>query len=673
MIKVNWRDRILEQFTPHAARLALVADPDNLLTEEDIAQKIQTRGFETLLYEDSISFRFIYESRYRSRWQDGSLSDLIVIVPSQPSELESLPFDLLKESDRRLSFSLNELFPNLSYPVLSTLDRNLLDPLYAAILEHQPDHLNDIETQDFILCHVFRIVSESIKEDSDLLHCLLRLHYKEQRLPDLLSDRLITILCQKPQFQKFPLKAIVPNRPVFLQFLQENWNSFAQQQILRSLPDSLASELSTSYGEVVETFLPFDHKDVWAFMDNLFREGYLKPANPMSLGFPGFEPKSNDLFRIGLYIDSLANQKYRFSKLLQLINESVPNNNAHHREWFSVAYRWAELLVLWHQINMNEEPELISEFYDIQKELDTAFLNWVQERYNTLHYQSPTNPAMLHHLPLFLARHIYPQNKQKVALVLMDGLALDQWLIIRKGLAEQKPQWRFQEEAVFALIPTITSVSRQAVFAGKTPIGFANSIQANNKESSLWQQFWIDQGFKAGQVGYKAGLRDEQHLEKAEELISHPAMRILGLVVPKVDRISHSKESYTPSMHEQIRPWVQQGFLTRMLNSLLENNFQVFLTADHGNIEATGIGRPSEGAIAEYRGERVRIYSETALRAKVKERFPTAIAWDSPILPPNYLPLLAPNRSAFIEDEKIVAHGGISMEELIVPFVQIRQ
>nr|WP_290221378.1 BREX-3 system phosphatase PglZ [Trichocoleus desertorum] len=671
---INWRDRILEKFTPHAARLTLVADPDNLLTEEDIAQEIQTRGFETLLYEDSISFRFIYESRYRSQWQSGSLNDLIVIVPAQPSELESLAFDLLKESDRRLSFSLAELFPNLSYPVLSTLDRNLLDPLYEAIIEHQPDRLSDVETQDFILCHVFRIASESIREDSDLLHCLLRLHYKEQRLPDLLSARLITILCQKPQFQRFSLKALVPDRLVFLQFLQGNWNSFAQQQILKSLPRNLASELSTSYGEVAETSLPFDHKDVWVYMDNLFREGYLKPANPQSLGFPDFEPKSNDWFKIGLHIDSLANQKYRFSKLLQLINESFPNNNAHYREWFPVAYRWAELLVFWHQINMNEEPELMSKFYDIQRKLDIAFLNWVQERYNTLHYQSPTNPAMLHHLPLFLARQIYPQNKQKVALVLMDGLALDQWLIIRKALAEQKPQWRFQEEAVFALIPTITSVSRQAVFAGKTPIGFASSIQSNSKESSLWQQFWIDQGFKAQQIGYKAGLRDEQHLEKAEELISHSAIRILGLIVHKVDRISHGKESATPSMHEQIRPWVQQGFLTKLLNSLLENNFQVFLTADHGNIEATGIGRPSEGATAEYRGERVRIYPEPALRAKVKEKFPTAIEWNSPTLPHNYLPLLASSRSAFItEEEKIVAHGGISIEELIVPFVQIRQ
>lgn len=670
---INWRDLILQKFTPCAARLTLVADPDKLLTE-DITQEIQTRGFKALFYEDSISFRFIYESRYRSQWQSGILSDLIVIVPCQPSELEFLPFDLLKESDRRLSFSLDELFPNLSYSVLSTLDRNLLDCLYDAIVEYQPNLLGDTATQDFILRHVFRIAPESIKEDADLLHCLLRLHYKEQRLPDLLGDRLITILRQKLQFQKFPLKEIVPDRSAFLQFLQKNWNYFAQQQILESSSSRSAAELGTSYGDSVTSILPFGHKDVWVYVDNLFREGYLKPISPSSLGFPDFEPKPNDWFRIGLHIDSFADEKYRFSKLLQLIDESMPENHSHYREWFLVAYRWAELLVLCHQINLAEEPELMSEFYAIQTRLDTAFLNWVQQRYNTLHYQSPTSPAMLHHLPLFLARQIYPQDKQKVALVLLDGLALDQWLIIRRELAKQKPQWQFQEEAAFAIIPTITSVSRQAVFAGKTPIGFPASIQATSKEATLWRQFWMDQGFMSQQVGYEAGLREEQHLEKVEEMVLHPSIRILGLVVDKIDRISHGKESGTPNMHEQIHPWVQQGFLTKLLSNLLEHNFQVFLTADHGNIEATGIGRPSEGASAEYRGERVRIYSEPSLRAKVKEKFLTAIEWNSPILPPNYLPLLAPGRSAFvIREEKIIAHGGISMEELIVPFVQIRQ
>jgi hypothetical protein len=63
-----------------------------------------------------------------------------------------------------------------------------------------------------------------------------------------------------------------------------------------------------------------------------------------------------------------------------------------------------------------------------------------------------------------------------------------------------------------------------------------------------------------------------------------------------------------------------------------------------------------------------------ALRAKVKERFPAAMEWGTFGLPDNYLALLAPARQAFVrEKQRIVCHGGISIEELIVPLVQIER
>lgn len=62
------------------------------------------------------------------------------------------------------------------------------------------------------------------------------------------------------------------------------------------------------------------------------------------------------------------------------------------------------------------------------------------------------------------------------------------------------------------------------------------------------------------------------------------------------------------------------------------------------------------------------------LRAGVKTRFPDAIEWPPLGLPEDYLPLIAPDRAAFIrEGERIVAHGGISIEEVIVPLIRIER
>ena len=90
-------------------------------------------------------------------------------------------------------------------------------------------------------------------------------------------------------------------------------------------------------------------------------------------------------------------------------------------------------------------------------------------------------------------------------------------------------------------------------------------------------------------------------------------------------------------------------------------------------VEANGAGRPSEGAIAEIRGERVRIYSDDILRNRVASRFPNAISWPSIGLPNDFLPLLASNRRAFsTQGARTVAHGGATIDEIIVPFIQIR-
>jgi hypothetical protein len=136
----------------------------------------------------------------------------------------------------------------------------------------------------------------------------------------------------------------------------------------------------------------------------------------------------------------------------------------------------------------------------------------------------------------------------------------------------------------------------------------------------------------------------------------------------------HGMELGAAGMHNQVRQWATQGYMAQLLDLLLDHGFQVTITSDHGNIEAVGFGRPTEGAVADLRGERVRIYPNSSLRAMVQGRFPETIAWPAIGLPGDFLPLLAPGRCAFIRaGDHIVAHGGISIEELLVPLVQVER
>jgi hypothetical protein len=280
---------------------------------------------------------------------------------------------------------------------------------------------------------------------------------------------------------------------------------------------------------------------------------------------------------------------------------------------------------------------------------------------------------MLHHLPRFLASQIGENQNPKIALIVMDGMAMDQWLVLRNALSRKQPSLRFREQGIFAWIPSITSVSRQTIFAGKAPMFFPSSIHTTDKEPLLWMQFWADQGFASNEVIYFKGLGDG-NLDAVSECVSHPKVKIAGLVVDKVDKIMHGMELGTAGMHNQVAQWAKLSYLNALLDLLLKLGFRVYLTADHGNIEALGCGRPTEGAVADLRGERVRVYPDAVLRDKVKNRFPNALEWEPIGLPENYLPLLAPAGRAFVQEmERIVSHGGIALEELVVPFVQIER
>lgn len=663
----NWRDQILSEFAPNAARLTLVADPDGLLLEERVLEGIRERGFELIPFEDRIAFRYAYESRFRSRWDRGERTKLVVALHSQAGDLSELPYDLL-QAGRRLSFRLGDIFPNLSYPVVTALDRGDLDALYDAQNRYTPGPLGDNATKELVLRHVFGVASELIKDAKDLMRTLLRLHYRDVRIPAVLEERLIQLLRHDRAFDDWPLDVVVPDREGFFTFLQERWPIFLDHKAAEA--EHEIGDSRSSYAPAIggPANLPFDDSDIRIYINDLFAEGLLRPvahkhANTLTKTWVGIGVRSTpteDRFR-------------RLERLLDSLQSLVSLGDAKYTDWFRFARGWAEMILL-----MNEQPEAAPAGIDdrvanLQKQVDASFASWLAKRYSGLANLPPDPPVMLHHIPRFLARRLGEDCRGKIALVVVDGLAMDQWLAVRDEMSRHECSLRFQEQAVFAWIPTVTSVSRQAIFAGKAPVFFPASIHVTSKEPALWTQFWADQGLAPNEIVYVKGLGDRD-LGEVDETLSHPKARIAGLVVDKVDKIAHGMEMGTAGMHNQVRQWARERYLSNLLSLLIARGFRVYLTSDHGNIEAEGCGRPSEGAVADLHGERVRVYPNPLLRSRVRERFPTATEWPPVGLPDEYLALLAPARRAFVlEKERTVTHGGICMEEVILPFVRVER
>ncbi|ENY3669410.1 BREX-3 system phosphatase PglZ [Pseudomonas aeruginosa] len=684
----SWRDAILNDFVPNVSKLTLVADPDCLLTEEKLALELRGRGFDLIEFSDPVEFRYAYESKYRSIWDRGEHTDLVVVLRLQDAELESLPYDLL-QAGRKLSFNLGDLFPNLSYPVIEKLDRSLLDSLFEAQRKSPPDRMGDNATKDFILRHVFGIAAELIGGEVELLRALLRLHYGKLQIPLMLAERLIQVLKGHDGFKAWPLSEIVPDDEAFFAFLQERWPLFLSRlgsahQVREDSPDKSAGQpiwTSQSDALAVRTRegehpyglkypgpdrLPFDHQDIKVYIDNLFLEGKLTPVEAK-----GIEVDAGSWVRSGIATSGVDDDDLRISRLFGLVEKELPTAEARYSDWTAFALKWAELSSLVHCGNSTEHQTRLKEIGDA---LNTTFAGWLADHYSSLINLPPTNPAMLHHVPRRLARDIEDSGSSRAALIVVDGLALDQWVTIRQLLQKQDANLVMRESATFAWIPTLTSVSRQSIFSGKPPLYFPSSINSTNSEEKLWKQFWEGHGLSRLDVAYQRGLGDGDAAGVLDSAIHPGKTKVVGLVVDKVDKIMHGMQLGSAGMHNQIKQWCHAGFLSAMVGQLLDYGYEVWLTADHGNIQCEGKGRPSEGVIAETRGERVRVYPTPELRAQVAGAFPFAHEWQPVGLPADYFPLVAGGHDAFVNPgDAIVGHGGVAIEEVIVPLVKFER
>jgi hypothetical protein len=240
------------------------------------------------------------------------------------------------------------------------------------------------------------------------------------------------------------------------------------------------------------------------------------------------------------------------------------------------------------------------------------------------------------------------RGEDKVALLVFDGLALDQWVQIRESLLAAVPTMRFDEGACFAWLPTLTAVSRQALFSGLRPRGSSRKASRRHPVNR-----------RCGRGSGRITAFDRKRFCTANPSSGWricPNWRRHFPIPP-----SRSPESsWTPWTKSFTEPFL--GSVVSPARSRVGANpdscavsskrcialgFHVYLTADHGNVDAIGSGQPKEGVAAEQRGQRVRTYRSEALIGSASSSNDSAFRLDIAGLPPNYLPLFSGGRTAF--------------------------
>ena len=680
----SWRQSILAEFTPQLAevsRLTVVSDPDELLGEAGIAQAIREAGFEIIQYHDHVTFRYAFETRFRRAWDSGHKTNLVVVLRTDSASVSDLPYDLLHQArrdSRVLGLSIAKLFPSLAPSVIAELDKLHYDRLFDALKAQSPSRLGENSTRDFILRHAFGVDAETVTTPADLLHLLLEKHYRSVRWPESVDERLAHLLRVQGKWNDWPLDDIIGDRPAFYGFLEERWPLFLQRVCHKDVAGTHVAEELGAHGLTFSgpPHIPFGHERVHPWVDNLFIDGHLTPSNVVSreavpekwmqagvVGPAGEEPET----RLGLLLERLQ----------------LPTTNATPHDWSQLALRWGDISALRWRLASSDYPELIARFEAMHSALNDAFVAWLEVHYPSLASLGYVpRPTMVHHVAHSMAHHWHSKAQEagpkgrRMALVVMDGLAMSQWTVIRETL--NGAGLAVDDAAVYAWVPTFTSVSRQAIFCGEPPFFFGPTIGTTQKDENHWRRFWEQNGVQAARVGYvcqKKQEDDEQFLARVQEKAEHPRCRVLGIVAGTIDQMMHGTVTGMDGLQNRVEHWsVKRKRPLQLFEMLLEQGFEVVLTSDHGNAECVGIGKPNVGVVANERGERAHVFPDELTRAKTASEYPTTLRWPPHGLPAGCLPLLTQAGDAFItQGKRTVAHGGHSIEEVLVPYATIRK
>ena len=354
-------------------------------------------------------------------------------------------------------------------------------------------------------------------------------------------------------------------------------------------------------------------------------------------------------------------------------------------------------LIYWElELESLEDTSMLEIFESQKKEANALFAKFVQQHYQDW-IRGNEGPVLSHQL---FKKRILPELKQHkpTLLLVIDNLRIDQWKIIQKEITNHYVVEK--EDAYFSILPTATQYARNALFAGLTPLEIQKQFPQwwkfdheeggkNLHEEDLLREQCIRLGVTRPWSYHKiTQLHQSQQLIKNLQNHTHEGMTVV--VYNFVDMISHAKTEM--EMIKELAPdnkayrsltlsWFQNSPLKKLLSKAATLDFQLVLTTDHGTLN---VNNPSAVVADKETSMNLRYKTGRSLTFEAKEVLdcenPKAFALPSLSLSSRYI--FAKEDYYFIYKNNYnhyvnffnntFQHGGVSLEEMIVPFVVLR-
>ncbi len=360
-------------------------------------------------------------------------------------------------------------------------------------------------------------------------------------------------------------------------------------------------------------------------------------------------------------------------------------------EWVDLYKRLVQWDMKMDTVKDNQMTEILQAQF---QEANRSFFRFIKNNYQNWVNDENEAPVLSHRI---FKEYVFPKIKDNTLLLLIDNLRYDQWLSIAPLINEY---YRIDKEYLYyAILPTATQYARNSIFGGLMP----------SELKKIYPQWWKDDTDEGGKNLHEFDFLQAQ-IQRFRLPLKSNYIKILNyqfgqkiinqfnrlknydlnvIVYNFVDMLSHAKtemdliKELAPddkAYRSLTKSWFVNSPLFEIIKLAAQAGMKLMITTDHGTINVKRptkvIGHKETSLNLRYKTGRSLSYDKKDVYAVDKPeniKLPSIGINSSFIFAKEDYFFVYPNNYNYYVDyfTNTLQHGGISMQEMIVPFVEL--